>query len=181
MSVVQEMVHRCVHPLTKITANQVIWKNTSGSAKLRTLIPNDDAQWQLALDPCSDKAANFHSIKIAPSSSFKNRTNLEQAAKLTLKLHMQDPNWEFAEIIFNPDASTRVYMERPSDSPPEEKLITAQVDLSERKLATLVIDVPALHPQLDLSSNAPIFEFFIRGKHLKTGRYFCTEEINIFV
>ncbi|KZN40889.1 hypothetical protein N482_20980 [Pseudoalteromonas luteoviolacea NCIMB 1942] len=53
-------------------------------------------------------------------------------------------------------------MERPSDSVPEEKLITAQVNLSERKLATIVIDIPAQHPQLDLSPSAPIFEFFWR-------------------
>ncbi|MBQ4811439.1 hypothetical protein J8M20_08825 [Pseudoalteromonas luteoviolacea] len=179
MSNVQEVVHRCIHPLTKITSNQARWVNKHGSLKLKDLVPEGDFQWQLALDPCNDKAATLHSIKLAPSSSFTNRANIDQAATLTLKLHMQDPHWEFTEIIFNPDASTRVYTELPQHNAPIGNLIMAQVDLADRKLATITIRIPSQHPQMDLSPSSPVFEFFVRGKHLQTGQYFCTEEINI--
>ncbi|KZN33658.1 hypothetical protein [Pseudoalteromonas luteoviolacea] len=179
MSANQE-ISRCIHPLTKISKSQLLRINENDTEKLKQLLPKEDFLWQLALDPCSHESAFLHSLQIAPNISFVDRRDISQPANLCLKLFMQDPHWEFAEIIFNPDATTLVHTHSPSlELPPEEKHVTASVDLSNKSLAIINIQVPAHHPITDFSSSSPLFEFFVRGKHLESGKLFCTAQPNI--
>ncbi|MCF2858353.1 hypothetical protein L1286_12770 [Pseudoalteromonas sp. SMS1] len=57
--------------------------------------------------------------------------------------------------------------------------MTASIDLSNKKRAIIDINVPARHPLTDFSMGSPILEFYIRGRHLESGKTFCTALPNV--
>ncbi|AOT11122.1 hypothetical protein [Pseudoalteromonas luteoviolacea] len=178
MSDIRNSIYRCVHPIVNASDDAILWQNKTAFLQYRELVKPDDKYWQVKLDPCSHEKALLHSLQIYPTISFEDRTTPNISTVLTLELEMQDPNWEFADIIFVPQSL--VNQETENMGQPTQPRILADVNLANKRKAIIRYNIEAGHPLTDLSLRSAIFEFFIRGKNLKTGHYHTTDGPNTF-
>ncbi|KID56193.1 hypothetical protein JF50_18130 [Pseudoalteromonas luteoviolacea] len=177
MSDIRSSIYRCVHPVVSTSDSATRWQDKTAFLQYRELIKPDDKYWLVKLDPCSHDKAFLHSLQVYPNISFADRTP-NVTTVLTLELEMQDPSWEFADIIFVPHSL--VNLETTNAEQSTEPRILANVNLANKRKAIIQYHIEADHPLTDLSLRSAIFEFFIRGKNLHTGHYHTTDGPNTF-
>ncbi|KZN52711.1 hypothetical protein [Pseudoalteromonas luteoviolacea] len=172
-------IYRCVHPIIDTTEPVPLWFTTSSFSQHSALIDPDDRVWQIELDPCSHSNARLHSLQIAPAVNFVDRSNTQTPHSLSLELVMQDPNWEFVDIIFPPSSSV-IPVELASETDSTQPRILVDVNVTNKQKALINYTIEAGHSLRDLSLRSNIFKFFIRGKNLSTGLFHTTDGPNTF-